>query len=314
MSFYPDVKDGSSPSALAQWFNQRSSFIKSYFVGERGPETKAMQTGTEIHALIEAGIIKAKHVYEHAEKGLSVEIAPGRVFRGRPDSHEGVNRAGSVAFVDYKSGKANEWKEKLPTDIKMKATAWLVWKTSGEPEFVYGFVEYFQTTWDPNQKKVVLVDGVESDSIGITYRASELREFTQVILKAMDAVNDFYDVWIKSTGEFVNKEDVIRYGEVKQQIDDLEMKLGEIGERILIQMEAGGEETHKTPIGTFFVKETKTYEYPATIKINYLDMGLVLEDADAIGAATKAAKKNYELINEPKSTSRKMQFRPAKEK
>lgn len=317
-SFYPDIKDGLSPSAIAQWFNQRSSFIKSYFAGERGPETKAMQTGTQIHALIEAGIIAAKHVYEHSEADLSVEIAPGRIFRGRPDSYGEIERAhehSAVSFVDYKSGKANEWAEKLPTDVKMRATAWLVWKNSGEPDMVYGYVEYFQTTWDADLKRIVLVEGKESEEIAITYTRSEMQDFTQVILKAMNAINDFFEVWKKSTGEFVSKQDVMLYAETRQQIDEMELRLDEIGERILTQMEFGGEETHRTPVGTFFVRETKTWDYPA--ELEFLLDGkepFTLERADRVASGVKAAKKNYELVNEPKSTTRKVNFRVAKEK
>lgn len=314
MSFYPDIKDGLSPSALAQWFNSQGAFVKSYFALERGPETKAMQTGTELHALIEAGIVAARHVYDSNEKDVSVEIAPGRIFRGRPDSFETLPMNNTACFVDYKSGKSNEWKEKLPTDLKMRATAWLIWKHVGEPEKVLGHIEYFQTIWDSDRKRVVVIDDIQSDVISILYTAEEMRAFTQVILKAMDDINEFYEKWKESTGDFVNKNDVVRYVDLKVEIEQKEVELEEIAERILSQMEFGGEENHKTEFGSFFVRETSTYEYPPYLPVHYTDMELTLDSADGINAAAKAAKTNYELTNDPKTTKRKVQFRFAKEK
>lgn len=314
MNFYPDVKDGLSPSALAQWRNQRSAFVKSYFQQERGPETKAMQAGTEIHALIEAGIIKAQKDFDYHEKDLSVTIGEGRVFRGRPDSFSKV-KAKRVRFVDYKSGKANDWKEKLPTDVKMRATAWLVWKESKEPEEVEGHIEYFQTTWDPEQRKVVPVDDTKSEVISIIYTDVEMAAFTQVILKAMDEINAFYERWLTSTGEFVNKSDVEAYIDLRAAIEQKEALLDELGERILSQMEVGGSENHKVPgIGTFYVRETRAYDYPENLPVKYADMEITLDSADGITAAAKAAKKNYELMTDPKSVVRSVSFRAAKEK
>lgn len=311
-SFYPSVKDGLSPSALAQWINSRSAFVKSYFAMERGPETKAMQTGTEIHALIEAGIIPAKHVYEHNEGDVSVQLAEGRIFRGRPDSYEAKPGQLFASFVDYKSGKANAWVEKLPTDIKMRATAFLVWKECHQPEEVRGHIEYFQTTWDPEQRKVVLVEGTESEVISIVYSEAEMKAFEQVVLKAMDDINEFYKKWIASTGDFVSKSDIESFVDLKREIDQKETELEEIAERIQTQMEFGGEENHKVPgVGSFFIKTTNTWEYPEELAFN---KGWTLKMADEIAAAAKAAKSNFELINEPKTTKRKVQFRAAKEK
>ena len=221
MAFYHDKKPHMSPSALAQWLGSRGSFVRSYFAEERGPETKAMTAGTEIHALVEAGIIKAKHVYQNNEIEVKVQV-PGTdyYFLGRPDSYE---IDGEVArFVDYKSGKANGWDEKLPTDIKMRATAWLVWRSLGEPKQVHGFVEFIQTTWDPEQKKVVPIDGKETEVASIVYTAKELKAFTRVITTAMDDVNAFYEKWKESTGDFVNKADVERSVELRKAIDEAE--------------------------------------------------------------------------------------------
>lgn len=321
--FYHDLKAHMSPSALAQWLNSRGAFVRSYFAEERGPETAAMTAGTEIHALVEAGIIPAKHVYQHGEAELKVEV-PGTsfYFLGRPDSYErhwsgkkeGEGEPADTAyFVDYKSGKANGWDEKLPADIKMRATAWLVWRATGEPDKVCGFVEFIQTTWDPDQKKVVPMEGRDTEVTSIVYTADELRAFTKVIAKAMEDVNAFYEKWKESTGDFVSNGDVTRYAELKAEIATRETELDEVAERILGQMDFGGEENHKTPVGTFFVKTTKTYEYPA--EMPFLLDGeepYTLAKAERVASGVSAAKANYNLTNEPSSIKRSVQFRAAK--
>lgn len=313
MAFYPDKKDGMSPSALAQWLNSRSAFVKSYFIGDRSPTTKAMEAGTQIHALIEGGMLKAKHVYDAGEEEISITIAEGKVFRGRPDSHQRKPVKNVVSFVDYKSGKANGWKEKLPTDIKMKATAWLVWMQAGQPERVEGYVEFIQTTWDPGSHSVVPIDDKETEVEHVTYWADDLRDFTKVILKAMDDVEDFYQKWQKR-GDFVNAQDVELYAATKAEIVRLEAELDSIGERIQGQMEFGGEENHKTPLGTFYFKTTETYSYPPDLPVRALEQELTLDQADEVAAAVKAAKKNFELISEPVSTKVTMAYKAPKEK
>lgn len=314
--FYHDIKEHMSPSAMDQWLNGRSSFIRSYFAQEKGPETKAMTAGTQIHALVEAGVIKAKHVYGHNEEKIKIQV-PGTefYFLGVPDSYGDVVKiaGGYVAFVDYKSGKANNWKEKLPTDIKMKATAWLVWMQSGCPAEVQGHIEYIQTTWDPNTKTVVPVDDKETEVISITYTGAELEAFTKVIAREMHAVNEEYEKWLQSTGDFVKASDVEAYVSLRNEIEAKEAELEEIAERIKDQMEFGGEENHKTPVGTFFIRETSTYAYPPDL--TFLVDGseeYTLEKADRVGSGLKAAKKNFELANEPVSTSRSISFRAAK--
>lgn len=313
-TFYHDVKEHMSPSALSQWLGGRGQFVRSYFAGEKGPETKAMTAGTEIHALVEAGIIKAQHVYFNAEKELKVEV-PGTEFHflGRPDSFE---LQGAVAkFVDYKSGKANGWDEKLPTDIKMRATAWLVWRATGEPLMVHGFVEFIQTTWDPEQRKVVPVDGKETEVASIVYTADEMESFTKVIIRNMEAVNEFYEKWKESSGEFVSNADVMRSVELRRSIAEQEAELDEVEDRILSQMEFGGTENHKTPYGTYFIKTSKTYEYPK--ELHFLLDGnepFTLEKAERVASGVKAAKSNFELANDPKEVKRSVTFRAAKEK
>jgi hypothetical protein len=295
----------------------RSSFVKNYFMGERGPETAAMATGTKVHKLIEAGLIKAQCSYEHNEEVLTIELGDGRKFLGVPDSYEIFDKPKSqkaARFVDYKTGKLNDWKNKLPIDIKMKATAWLVWKTCGEPEEVVGKIEFFQTTWNPEAHEVVPIEGQESEVVSITYSKEDLQSFSTVIKFAMDDVNAFYEKWKESTGEFVNQDDIEKYASLKVEIDRKEAEMDEVGERILAQMDFGGEENHKTPIGTFYVKTTNTYEYPAGLRFKWKGYELGVEDADEVSMALKAAKKNYELVNEPTNTKRSISFRGAKEK
>lgn len=313
--FYHDNKPHMSPSALQQWLKGRGQFVKSYFAGEKGPTTKAMEGGTTIHALVEAGIIKAKKVYAYNESELKVAVPhTDFYFLGKPDSYELA--AGSAHFVDYKSGKANGWDEKLPVDIKMRATAWLIWQKCGMPKKVYGAIEFIQTTWDPNTKSVVPIDGKETEVVEIVYTYDELDQFTKVIAQAMRDVNAFYEKWKESTGDFVNKDDVARYVELKNEIAEKETEMDEIGERIKSQMEFGGEENHKTSFGSFFFKRSKTYEIPKDLQftVEGEEDPYTLERAEKVGAGAKAAKSNYELANEPKETTTSLNFRAAKEK
>ena len=311
--FYPEEKKYMSPSALDNWKNSKSSFVKSYFEKDKTPETASMKAGTRIHRLIEAGMIEAKHVFDKSEEEIYIPVKDEIDFMGRPDSRTSEAVDGVAYFVDYKSGKANDWKDKLPKDIKMRATAWLVWKATGEPQKVVGYIEYIATTWDPTTKEIVPIEGIPTESIEQVYTADELKDFTTVISKAIDDVNEFYEKWKESTDAFVSEKDCDRYAELQAQMDVIELEMGEIKERIMSQMEFGGLLNHKTPIGTFYITEKKTYEYPSSLKVNYLDMGLVLDDAEEIATCVKTAKKNYELINEPKTTSKSIGFRKAKE-
>ena len=314
MNFYHEIKKHMSPSALDQWKRQRSAFVSSYFEQKEKVDTKAMQAGRQIHKLIEAGLIKAKKVYKNAEQEL-IERVPGSEydFMGIPDSWEKKGKKLAL-FVDYKSGKANDWKEKLPVDIKMKATAWLVWMMCDKPEIVKGAIEFIQTTWDPEAKAVVPIDGKESEVVEITYDAEDMEHFTRVIIESMNEVNEAYEKWLKGTDAFINQDDIAKYERLNVEKSNLEKEMDEIKERIKTQMEFGGLLNVKTPAGTFYITERKTFDYPANLKIKYLDMGLVLEDAEAIGSAAKAAQKNYELLAEPISQSTSIGFRPAKAK
>lgn len=311
--FYHDIKEHLSPSALAQWLNGRGQFVRSYFAGEKSPETKAMTAGTEIHALIEAGIIKAQHTYDCNEQTLKIPVGKTNFwFLGKPDSFESEPTDDEVSFVDYKSGKANEWEKKLPTDIKMRATAWLVWRQTGMPSIVNGHIEFIQTTWDPEQKKVIPMDDKETEVISIAYTATELENFEKVIANAMRDINDFYEKWKVSSGEFVNQDDVQRYIEIKNEIAERELELAEVGSRIQTQMEFGGEENHKISQGSFFITERCSYEYPKDLPFIVDGVNWNLEQSEKVVSAAKAAKSNYELVNEPKTTVRNVQFRAKK--
>jgi hypothetical protein len=62
-------------------FNQRSAFVRSYFEGEKTPETASMRTGTKVHRMIEMGLIPAKSlgsVIYVGKKEKEKEIIVGR--------------------------------------------------------------------------------------------------------------------------------------------------------------------------------------------------------------------------------------------
>lgn len=316
MAFYHEKKEHMSPSAMATWFTSKANFVKSYFEGEKGPTTKAMEGGTVIHRLIEAGLIPAKHVYAMAEPELKFPV-PGSdyFFMGRPDSCDEVAKDDAARFVDYKSGKANDWVKKLPTDLKMKATAWLVWMQTGKPSKVFGAVEFIATTWDPETRSVVPIEGIPTEEILITYQAEDLEAFTGVIVKTMDEVNAFYEKWGDSTSEFVSEEDVDRYIALEEKREAIVAEQDEIKERLQGQMEFGGILNHKDPRGTFYLTEKATYSYPKDLSFEVVDPAtseaemISLEKAGMVDAAAKAAKKNYELVSEPVSTSTSIGFR-----
>lgn len=311
--FYPDKKPHMSPSALDAWLHNRSLFVRSYFEGEKTPETAAMTAGKKIHMLLEAGLMKAKKAFEINEEEIVIDMGNGVKFLGRPDGREDRNpKADEVGFVDYKTGKANGWPEKLPTDVKMRATAWLVWKASGEPGRVDGYIEFLPTEWDPVAKEVIAKEDAESEVVHVTYSASELEQFTKVILRAMEEVNAFYEKWLKKTDAFMNQDDVDAYAEVRVKIADLEKQQEILEERLLTQMQFGGVSTLPTPAGTIYLTEKKTYEYPLDLEVEALGKKLTLEQTEEVNTAAKVAKKNYELIAEPKDTKWSVGFRKAR--
>lgn len=274
-----------------------------------------MIAGKQIHQLIEGNFLEVHHNYEHHEKTLEhyIETADCKFkVLGIPDSYEAGK--GCAYFVDYKSGKENNWDDVvLAGDLKMKLTAWLVWNECGKPEAVYGFIEYLPTVWNPVTRKVELVEGEKSVvAAKIVYSGEEMAAFTEVIHKTMVEINAAYEEWKESTDEFINQEDIAEYAAIEQQIAELTSKQDLVRERIADQMTMGKKDTLPTPFGSFFFRSTKKYAYPPSLKINYLEMGITLEDAEAIAAATSAAKKKFETENEPASVSKSLSFRAKK--
>lgn len=314
MDFYHDIKAHMSPSAFANWHNARSQFVRSYFLGEKSPETSSMKGGKQIHALIEAGLLPAKHVYVNNEKELT-QFAEfeGHTFKvlGIPDSF-GTVEDGSVMFVDYKSGKENTWDSaKLAGDLKMKLTAWLVWNTVGCPPFVRGYIEYIPTQWNKETKEIEPTGEESQEVAAFTYTGEELGAFTAVIVDTMLQVNEAYKIWLESTDEFVNQDDVARYAEIEQEIKDREAEQEIIAERLTDQLGMGKKETLATPFGSFFFKITKKYVYPKDLR---LEDGMLLETAEEIATRVSAAKKKFETENDPTNVSKSLVFRANKKK
>lgn len=308
--FYNDQKPHISPSALDAWVNQRSLFVRSYFKGEKTPETAPMRAGKQIHALIEAGLLDAKCKYERNEETLEAFTGDYKVL-GIPDSFQ---LDGTRAlFVDYKTGKQNNWDlVKLAGDLKMKTTAWLVWHATGKPELVVGFIEYIPTRWNDATREIEPT-GEESILVAtLPYLSDDLEAFTAYILKVIAEVNEEYPKFLAGTDAFLNQDDVVEYARLNEEVEALELKMGEIKERIAGQLDFGGVRTAETSAGTFYFTERKTYDYPPTLKVDYLDMGLVLDDTEKIAVAAKVAKSKFEQTSEPKSVTRSLGFRKKK--
>ncbi len=308
MKFYPDIKDGMSPSSFASWMGSRNSFVNSYFEGKEFIETPAMRTGTQIHRLIEGGMMKAKHVYSHTEDHLNATLDIGMIFRGIPDSWE-LNK-GEALFVDYKTGKENAWKEKLPIDLKMRSTAFLVWVNSGKPDIVRGYIEFIKTIWNEETGVIEPIEGITSEVESIVYTAEEMEEVGKGILTQMNEVNKNYLRW-KDKGEtLVSKEDVATYADINSQIKKLTTKSDEIKENIKAKMEFGCETNLKTDFGTFFINTRKTYDYPPTITFRVEgEKEYTLEEAEKINLSATSAKKNYQMTTNPVSVSTSLVFK-----
>lgn len=319
--FYPEIKAHISPSAFAAWFNQRGSFVKSYFLGEKTKETASMTAGKQIHELIEGHFLEVKHNYEHHEKTLEqyIETADGKFkVLGIPDSYQVRAMTGKHAyvasFVDYKSGKENNWSDVvLAGDLKMKLTAWLVWRECDKPGLVEGFIEYLPTVWNPVSRKIELVEGEDSVvAAKITYTGAEMEAFTEVILKTILEINAAYEEWKESSDEFVSQEDITEYVELDRQRVEIETKQELIKERIADSLTMGKKSTIATLFGTFYFRETKKYVYPGTLPVAYEEDVITLKEAESIAAATSAAKKKFETENTPASVSRSLSFKPKK--
>jgi len=310
--FYHEVKEHMSPSAHDAWHRSRAAFIRSYFEKEKTPETTAMKFGTQVHALIEAGLLHVQKQFNVNEVTLIHDV-PMSVYTylGRPDSFESTPKKNTVEFVDYKTGRKSEWEEKLTTDIKMLGTAWLVWKETGMPQAVIGHIEFLQTEWNEEKREIELVDK-PTELYSRTFHYDELEAFGDVIHNDMDAVNTFYEKWLTKSDEFVDQDDCIELARIEAQMEELDIKAKALRESIKAQMEFGGLNSLNVPnVGTFSMSTRKSYAYPPSLRINYLDYGLVYEDYLEIEKAVKSAKKNFELASEPTSESVSFSFRKA---
>lgn len=310
--FYHEIKEHMSPSALDQWMRSRAAFIQSYFEGKKGPETPAMKFGTQVHALIEHGLLKVKKQYDQNEQGLKHEAGGGLYVFGKPDSYQSKPVKNTVEFVDYKTGKASEWQKKLPTDLKMKTTAWLVWKETGCPAAVIGHIEFLQTTWNEEKSCLELI-GEETEVTSITYHKADLEAFTEVIIKIMTEVNTFYETWKDRTTDFVDKDDIKLLADLTAKADAIEEEIKAVKASIMSQMEFGGLTTYKEEgLGTLSITTRKTYNTPENLPFKVGKKTYTLKDFEEIEMASKAAVKNYQLITEPVSTSESISFRAKK--
>lgn len=309
--FYPDVKPHISPSALSAWHRQRSLFVRSYFKGEKSPETSAMKAGTKIHGLIEAGFHKATYIFKNPEAELSFPFREtGVLVLGKPDSYE--LKDDTAYFVDYKTGRENHWtREELATDLKMRTTAWLVWQATGKPEKVYGYLEWIGTQWDGKE----IVPTGETDSVEYCYSREEMEDFENTIQKTIDEVNEAYPIFLQSDNSLVDEEDVEEYARLQEEITEREAKQAEIKERIGEQLTVGNCQSFESVFGTFYFTERKTYKYPDDLPVNLGDGKLItLKEAEDVSTAASVAKKNYEGQHDPVSTSRSIGFRAKKSK
>lgn len=339
MSFYPNVKTHISPSALDNWFNGRGTFVRSYFMGVKSPESAAMKSGTKIHGLIEAGLLSVHHRFEHPETVLcyallndewvKVEVRPDGTYDlpegarfavyGVPDSF-GKQQGNVAAFVDYKSGKENTWDDlRLAGDLKMKLTAFLVWLETGRPASVKGYIEYIPTQWNDVLREIEPTGGESVVVAEADYGADEMAAFAQVIIKTTEEVNEEYEEWLTSTDEFVDKDDVALYGELDQQAKEIALKMEVIKERIAGQMEFGKKEAVNTPFGTFYFIAKKKWEYPDTLTVALPDgRSLSLREAEGvateIAAAAVGVKKKFETENAPAMITKSLGFRASKQK
>jgi len=115
--FYHEVKEHMSPSAHDTWHRSKSSFIQSYFELKKGPETAAMKFGTQVHALIEHGMLKVKKQFDQNEMGLRHEAGNGLYYFGKPDSFQSKPVKNTVEFVDYKTGKNARYADTKQLDL-----------------------------------------------------------------------------------------------------------------------------------------------------------------------------------------------------
>lgn len=315
MSFYPDVKPHISPSAFATWHNQRSLFIRSYFKGEKTPETTAMRDGTKIHGLIEGGFLPVINDFEFHEETLEVMIGDKIKVLGIPDSHE-VAEKETVTFVDYKTGKKQTWTaNKIASDKKMLLTAWLVLQANPHAKNVRAVIEWIGTEWNGAE----LVPTGESECIEHVFDWATLFEVPAIIEKTVAEINLEYEKFLESSEEeivsLVEESDIHEYVKLEEAKQEIETRQKEIRERIGEQLEVSGQKNFEHPHGTFYFTERKVYEFPEDLSGTMEDGTVVTpEFATKVSSALTAAQNNWKLSNEPKSISKSLSFRAKKRK
>jgi hypothetical protein len=322
MSFFPNIKPHLSPSAFACWHASRSSYIKSYFENGEKYDSYAMKAGKQIHALIEAGLLKVIHNYAIREKQLTVPIGNDILALGTPDSYEVFEVKNEteqiyenyVRFVDYKSGKENGWEDAvLYGDQKMRFTSWLVWKHTDRPKKIYGSIEYIPTQWNAKTHEIEPTGEDSSIVAEFVYTYNEMVAFSETMMKAVKDINAEYDKWLESA-DFVDRENVREYVELYEQNEKIEARMEELKELIGGQLDIGGKLTFVDEAGSFYFNTKKKFEYPTGLRVNYKDYGITIEDAEEIAKFASSAKKNFEVANDPISVSKTLAFRPKKKK
>lgn len=312
--FYPDIKPHISPSAFQAWHQQRSLFIRSYFKGEKTPETSAMKAGKKIHAMIEGGFIPAIHRFSAREKELVVTLPSGVNVLGIPDSHEEGVVAETVSFVDYKTGRENGWtREQLAVDLKMRVTAWLVLQANPGAQQARAIIEWIGTEW--NGAELVPVDQPH-ECIEYTFTKEDLFEFDTIIASTIEDINVAYEQFLESVStDFVEEADVLEYAELEAQAVEIEKKQKAIKDRIAQQLEFAGKYNYDHPLGSFYFTMRRTYEYPPELEfITESGARMTVQQGEEISLAMGSAKKNYELDHEPASISKSISFRAKKKK
>ena len=320
-NFYPNIKPHISPSALASWHNNKSNFIDSYFKGKETKETASMKAGTKIHGLFEGGFLNAGVQFGKKEKEIKQSFRDtGVLVFGKPDDYG--SKDGKVGFTDIKSGREVSWtREELEEDVKMRATAWLVWKEMGEPETVTGYILWVGTEWDV---KEIIPTKDENMVIKYVYKADELRQFEDVIAKTITDVNKAYEIFTSMDNALVDEDLCQEYAEIYNKIKAIELsqiaplkeKLDEIKETLSDQILFSGQEGYKCEFGSFFYRSSKKYEYPQDFEFG-VEIGGSVEtfkvgNAEEISKSLSVFKKNYEKANEPVEEKKSLQFRAKK--
>jgi len=318
--FYPDIKPHLSPSAFAQWHRQKTSFIRSYFLNERTPETSAMKAGTRIHALIEAGFLKVENRFTNFEETITAPVYlnfddPVKKniqvnLLGIPDSHE-IADTPEVRFVDYKTGKENRWTPKqLAQDLKMRFTALLVLlenrRRGNDPQSVRGYIEWIGTEWNGKE----LVPTGETEVLEIYYSKEELDAFSLIIISTIEEINQEYENFSSAPKEnLVSEEDIAEYAELEAKKKEIELKQSVIKERVFEVMKFSGQQNVKHDLGSFSIATSKKYQYPDDLEFQTESgniMTLALGEEILVGLSS--AKKNYELNHEPVSVTHSIKF------